>query len=81
MTLSGTVQPAASIIVSDPALHAWQDRLRDPSLTVLLVVQLCLVFLAAPLAAKRLLIARPIIQTMLSHRGAAIVVILPGLGS
>jgi hypothetical protein len=25
---------------------AWQDRIRDPSLTVLLVLELCAVFLA-----------------------------------
>ena len=31
---------------------AWQERIRDPSLTVLLVLELCTLFLAAPLAAK-----------------------------
>ena len=33
------------------SLHAWQDRLRDPSLTLLLVLQLLLMFVALPLAA------------------------------
>ena len=33
------------------SVGAWQDRVRDPSLTVLLVLELCAVFLAAPLAA------------------------------
>src|SRR5207253_1152913 len=34
------------------SLRSWQDRVRDPSLTVLLVLELCLVFLAGPLAAR-----------------------------
>jgi len=73
------------------SIHAWQDRVRNPSLTVLLVLQLCLVFLAAPLAAKGLPIARPIIETMvvavvlivvmLSHRRGAIVAIVLGLAA
>ena len=68
-------------------MRAWQDRFRDPGLTVLLILQLCLVFVAAPLAAKSLPIARPIIETMvlavvvivvmLSHRRGAIAAILP----
>jgi voltage-gated potassium channel Kch len=55
----------------------------------LLVLDLCLIFLAAPLAAKGVTIARPIIQTMvlavvlivgmLSHRRGAIAAILLGL--
>jgi hypothetical protein len=71
------------------SLRAWQDRLGNPSLTVLLVLELCLVFLAAPLAAKGVPIAGPIIQTMvlavvvivvmLSHRRGAIAVILLGV--
>jgi len=73
------------------SIHASQERVRNPSLTVLLVLELCLVFLAAPLAAKGLLIAGPIIQTMVfvvvvivvmvSHRRGAIVVILLGLAA
>jgi len=35
-------------------MRAWQDRFRAPGLTVLLILQLCLVFVAAPLAAKGL---------------------------
>jgi len=34
------------------SIHVWQDRVRDPSLTVLLVLELCTIFVAAPLAAK-----------------------------
>ena len=72
-------------------IRAWQDRVRDPSLTVLLAVQFCLVFFAAPMAAKELPIARPIIETMvlavvvivvmLSHSRGAIVAILLGLAA
>jgi len=73
------------------SLRSWQDRVRDPSLTVLLVLELCLVFLAAPLAAQGLAIARPVAETLvlavvvivvlLSHRRGAIVAILPGLAA
>jgi uncharacterized membrane protein YeaQ/YmgE (transglycosylase-associated protein family) len=55
----------------------------------LLVTQLCLIFVAAPLAAKGLPIARPIVETLalavlalvvvLSHRRGAIVTIVLGL--
>jgi hypothetical protein len=71
------------------SIHAWQDRVRDPSLGVLLVTQLCLIFVAAPLAARGLPIARPVVETLalavlalvvvLSHRRGAIVTIVLGL--
>jgi hypothetical protein len=71
------------------AIHDWQERVRDPALTLLLILELCLVFLAAPLEAKGLPMARPIaegvvlavvvIVVMLSHRRGAIGVILLGL--
>jgi hypothetical protein len=67
---------------------AWQDRIRDPSLTGLLALELCLVFLAAPLAAKGLPVARRVVEgllltmvavvVLLSHRPGAILAI--GLG-
>ena len=70
-------------------IRAWQDRVRDPSLTVLLVVELCLLFVAAPLAAKGLPMALAITETLvlgvlalvviLSRRRGAIVLILIGL--
>jgi hypothetical protein len=73
------------------SIRDWQDRIRDPSLTLLLVLELCLIFLAAPLAAKGLLITAPITQTMvlvvvvivvmLSHRRGPIVAILLGLAA
>jgi hypothetical protein len=81
------------IAISDRrrALRSWQDRVRDPSLTVLLVLELCLVFLAAPMAAKGLAIARPVAETLvlavvviiviLSHRRGAIAAILLGLAA
>jgi hypothetical protein len=72
-------------------LQAWQDRVRDPSLTALLVLDLCAIFLAVPLAAKGLPIARAVTDTlvlavlvivvMLSHRWGAIVLILLGLAA
>jgi hypothetical protein len=56
-----------SIVVDHPrsSIHFWRDRFRDPALTVLLVLEICLIFLAAPLAAKGVPIARPIIETMM----------------
>jgi len=72
-------------------IQVWQDRLRDPALTTLLVLEICLIFLGAPLAAKGVPLARPIIETMvlalvaivgvLSHRRGAIAAILLGLAA
>jgi ion channel len=69
----------------------WQDRVRDPSLAALLVLQVGLFFLAAPLAARGVAIARPVAETVvlavlvivviLSHRRGAIVAILLGLAA
>ena len=82
-----------SIVVDNTrrSIHAWQDRIRDPSLTVLLVLQLCAIFVAAPLAAKGLPLARTVANTlvlavlatvvMLSRKWGAIVVILLGLAA
>jgi hypothetical protein len=45
--------PRASVFGNKrTSLHAWQDRLRDPSLTVLLVLQVFLLFVALPLEAS-----------------------------
>jgi hypothetical protein len=56
-----------------------------------LAVELCLVFIAAPLAAQGVAIARPVVETlvlavlaivvMLSHRRGAIAAILLGLAA
>src|SRR5271166_1168664 len=82
-----------SVIVGERrgSIRVWQDRSRDQALTVLLVLEACLIFLGAPLAAKGVPLARPIIETMmlavvvivgtLSHRRGAIAAILLGLGA
>ena len=91
MTVHGFVRHSIVVDNRRAFMRAWQDRFRAPGLTVLLILQLCLVFVAAPLAAKGLPIARPIIETMvlavvvivvmLSHRRGAIAAILPGLAA
>jgi len=73
------------------SIHAWQDQIRDPSLTILLVLELCTIFVAAPLAAKGLPMARTVANTfvlavlvivvMLSRKWGEIVVILLGLAA
>ena len=82
-----------SIVVDNRrrSVPAWQDRISDPSLTVLLVLQFCALFVAAPLAAKGLPMARTVanalvlavlaIVVMLSRKWGAIVVILLGLAA
>ena len=67
---------------------AWQDRVRDPSLTTLFVLVVSAMFVAEPLAAKGLPIARTVADTlvftvlvivvMLSHKWSAIILILLG---
>jgi len=69
----------------------WQERFRDPALTVLLVLEICTIFLAVPLAAKGLPTAQVVATTlvlaviaivvMLSLRWTAIILILLGLGA
>jgi hypothetical protein len=81
-------------IISDKmrrSIHAWQDRIRNPSFTILLILELCAIFLAAPLAARGLPIARVlgdalvlavlIIVVMLSPRLGGIVLVLLGLAA
>jgi Ion channel len=73
------------------SLRGWQDRVRDPSLSLLLVLQLFLLFVALPLDATGVPIAEPVawvlllaavtLVVMLSHRGGAILFILLGLAS
>jgi hypothetical protein len=73
------------------SIRAWQDQVRDSSLTTLLVIELCAIFLAAPLAAKGLPLARVladalvlavlVIVVLLSHRPGPIVLILLGLAT
>ena len=71
------------------AIHTWQDRIRDPSLTALLILQIGALFVAVPLAAQgrpvarvvgeSLVLAVVLIVVTLSHRPGAIFVILMGL--
>jgi len=73
------------------AVRAWRDRVRDPGLSVLLVLELCAIFLATPLAAQGLPTARVVGETLvlavvvivvvLSHRRGAIAMILLGLAA
>ena len=54
-----------------------QDRIRDPALTTLLVLELCLIFLGAPLAAKGVAIAKLVIETMVLATVAIVVMLSP----
>jgi hypothetical protein len=73
------------------ALRAWQDRVRDPSLTALLVLQIFLMFVALPLEASGVPLAEPVgnwlllgiltLVVVLSYRAVAIVLILLGLSA
>ena len=86
-------RPRVSVALDDrrTSVGTWQDRIRDPSLTTLLVLELCAIFLAVPLAAKGLPIARAVADTlvlaalvivvMLSQRWDAIILILLGLAA
>jgi hypothetical protein len=70
-------------------LQSWQARLRDPSLSVLLVMLGCMVFVAAPLSAmgstwaryggEALVLVFVLLVVLLSHNRASIVAILVGL--
>jgi membrane-bound ClpP family serine protease len=71
------------------SIQVWRDRIRDPSLKILFVLELCAIFLATPLAANglpvaqavadMLLLAVLVIVVMLSQRWDAIIMILFGL--
>ena len=73
------------------AFRAWQDRIRDPSLTVLLVIELCAIFIAVPMAAegepiatlvaRTLLLAAVAIVVTVSHRWGAVALIVLGFTS
>jgi hypothetical protein len=60
----GLTRRSAAVDDRRKSMLAWQDRFRDPALTVLLVMELCLVFLAGPLPAEQVPLAEPIVQTM-----------------
>src|SRR5215468_5728315 len=66
-------RPSIVVDNSRRSIPIWQDRIRDPSLTVLLVLQLCTIFVAAPLAAKGLPMARTVARSCRpSHRRDAV---------
>src|SRR5260221_6709582 len=89
MAMHGDQRHSVVVDKTRRSIHAWQDGVRNPSLTALLILELCAIFLAAPLAAKGLPIARAVADTlllavlvivvMLSHRWGAIILILVGL--
>jgi len=91
MTAHGDQRLSIPVDNTRRSIHAWQEGVRNPSLTALLVLELCAIFLAAPLAAKGLPIARAVADTlllavlvivvMLSHRWGAIIMILLGLAA
>ncbi len=91
MTVQGDQRHSIPVDNTRRSIHAWQDGVRNPSLTALLVLELCAIFLATPLAAKGLPIARAVADTlvlavlvivvMLSHRWGAIILILLGLAA
>jgi Ion channel len=70
-------------------LRAWRERVRNPSLTALLILQVFLLFVALPLDATGVPIAEPVVWSLLlavmtvvvtlSYRSIAIVSILLGL--
>src|SRR5260221_9906199 len=91
MAMHGDQRHSVVVDKTRRSIHAWQDGVRNPSLTALLILELCAIFLAAPLAGKGLPIARAVADTlvlaalvivvMLSHRWHAIILILLGLAA
>jgi hypothetical protein len=47
---AATHQHLRASVIDNKTLSAWQDLVRDPSLTVLLVLQVFLLFVAVPIA-------------------------------
>ena len=91
VNVRGFQSDSAVVDSAPPSTQTWQERFRDRALTVLLVLQLCTIFLAVPLAAKGLPIAQVVAETlvlaviaivvMLSLRWNAIILILLGLSA
>jgi hypothetical protein len=83
-----TLRSASAVGERRSRFRARQDRIRDPSLTVLLILELSYMFAAAPLAAKgvpfawavgeTLVLAVLVIVVLLSHRRGAFLIILLG---
>src|SRR5262249_29781334 len=91
VTLSSRQRASVALDDKRRSVGTWQDRIRDPMLTVLLVFELCAMFIAVPLAAKGLPMARAVVETlvlavlvlvvMLSQKWGAIILILLGLAA
>jgi len=64
VTLSSRQRASVALDDKRRSVGTWQDRIRDPMLTVLLVFELCAMFIAAPLAAKGLPMARAVVETL-----------------
>jgi hypothetical protein len=74
---------------AERSVLAWQNRVRDAGLTTLLVLELCAIFVAGPLAAKGVPFALPatntivvsvlVIIVMLSQQWGAIILVAVGL--
>jgi Ion channel len=87
----GLSVPMNTVAARRRAIREWQARIRDPSLTVLLVLDCCAVFIAQPLAARGLPIAQTIaemlvlavllIVVLLSQRRGAIFLILTAVAA
>jgi Ion channel len=77
---------STAVAARQKAVRDWQARVRDPSLTVLLILDAAAIFGAVPLAARgwpiakviadALVLAVLLIVVLLSHRRGAIVLIL-----
>ena len=63
------------------SLQAWQDRLRDWSLTTLLILQIFLLFVALPLAATGVPIAQPVAWALLLVAVTLVVVLSRRVGA
>jgi hypothetical protein len=91
MTTQDHRPPSVIVDNARESLPAWQDRVRDQSLTTLFVLVLCSIFVAEPLAAKGLPFAREVADTlvlavlvivvMMSRRWSAIILIFLGLAA
>jgi hypothetical protein len=62
-------------MVASRRFKTWQDRLRDPALTVLLVVQLIAMFVLTPIAAMGVPIPRIVVEALLTALIAIVLLI------
>src|SRR5690242_11827012 len=89
MTINDRQRDSASVENGQGPSRDWRDQVRDSCLTILLVLEICAMFVAGPLAARGLPIAQVIADTLviavlvivvlMSRRWTAIVLISLGL--